>query len=407
MILPGMPPANGASFPRERPRRCAPCSGFPPEPFPVGPRDTILLRVLATADLHGALLPRAGSLSGRADRRRCRTRGLMDSLAADCACPTLRLDAGDAMQGTVGANVTRGRAMVRCSTVSASRPPRSAEHDFEWSLDTLRRRMSRGALRLAGGERVRFGHWPAARLDRAVSHGADAGGLKVAVVGYITADAKTSCQAGADRRASLRRRGARHPRCADRGPRPAARPYGAAGPRRRACAGPVCTGEAIRSGRCGRVAHHGSAHRRPHAPSGEHPGGRSRDRRAGSRRKLAGGGRPGEDPGRWPGGENPDRAGEHRPGDGRTRKWRRWSESYRRRADSITSRVVATVKFPLTRAGDQYPLGGMIAEARRNVLRADVGFVEQHAASGPTCRPARSPTASCSGCSRRRTVWSR
>jgi 5'-nucleotidase len=50
-------------------------------------------------------------------------------------------------------------------------------------------------------------------------------------------------------------------------------------------------------------------------------------------------------------------------------------ESFRRRADSITSRVVTTVKFPLPREGDQYRLGTMIAEARRNVLRADVGFV--------------------------------
>jgi 5'-nucleotidase len=50
-------------------------------------------------------------------------------------------------------------------------------------------------------------------------------------------------------------------------------------------------------------------------------------------------------------------------------------EEYGRRADSITSRVVATIKVPLTRAGDQHRLGRMIAEARRNVLRADVGLV--------------------------------
>lgn len=50
-------------------------------------------------------------------------------------------------------------------------------------------------------------------------------------------------------------------------------------------------------------------------------------------------------------------------------------ESYRRRADSLTNRVVATVKAPLVRDGDQYRLGTMIAEARRNVLRTDVGLV--------------------------------
>jgi 5'-nucleotidase len=50
-------------------------------------------------------------------------------------------------------------------------------------------------------------------------------------------------------------------------------------------------------------------------------------------------------------------------------------ESYRRRTDSITSRVVATIKAPLSRADEQQRLGGLIAEARRNVLRADLGLV--------------------------------
>jgi 5'-nucleotidase len=50
-------------------------------------------------------------------------------------------------------------------------------------------------------------------------------------------------------------------------------------------------------------------------------------------------------------------------------------DSYQRRADSVTSRVVTTVKFPLTRDGDQYLLGGLIAEARRNAMRADIGLV--------------------------------
>jgi 2',3'-cyclic-nucleotide 2'-phosphodiesterase (5'-nucleotidase family) len=49
-------------------------------------------------------------------------------------------------------------------------------------------------------------------------------------------------------------------------------------------------------------------------------------------------------------------------------------ETYRHKADTLTSRVVATVKLPLARSGDQYRLGSLIAEARRNVLRADVGL---------------------------------
>ena len=50
-------------------------------------------------------------------------------------------------------------------------------------------------------------------------------------------------------------------------------------------------------------------------------------------------------------------------------------EGYRRKADSLAGRVVATVKFPLYRADDEYRLSGLIAEGRRNVLRADLGLV--------------------------------
>jgi 5'-nucleotidase len=43
--------------------------------------------------------------------------------------------------------------------------------------------------------------------------------------------------------------------------------------------------------------------------------------------------------------------------------------------DAIINRPMATNKFPLTREGDQNRLGTLIAEARRNVLRTDVGLV--------------------------------
>ncbi|HEX7338107.1 MAG TPA: 5'-nucleotidase, partial [Gemmatimonadales bacterium] len=50
-------------------------------------------------------------------------------------------------------------------------------------------------------------------------------------------------------------------------------------------------------------------------------------------------------------------------------------EAFRRRADSLTGRVVASLKLPLARTGDQHRLGSMIAEARRNVLRTELGLV--------------------------------
>ena len=50
-------------------------------------------------------------------------------------------------------------------------------------------------------------------------------------------------------------------------------------------------------------------------------------------------------------------------------------DTYQRRSDSADARVVAQLKRPLLRQGTQYPLGGLIAEARRNLLRADLGLV--------------------------------
>jgi 5'-nucleotidase len=50
-------------------------------------------------------------------------------------------------------------------------------------------------------------------------------------------------------------------------------------------------------------------------------------------------------------------------------------DSFARRRDSLARRPVAQLKRPLVRGGTQYPLGGVIAEARRNLARADLGLV--------------------------------
>jgi 5'-nucleotidase len=46
-----------------------------------------------------------------------------------------------------------------------------------------------------------------------------------------------------------------------------------------------------------------------------------------------------------------------------------------RRVNAIANRVVARAKYPLPRDGGEYALGNLIADARRNVLRADFGLV--------------------------------
>jgi 2',3'-cyclic-nucleotide 2'-phosphodiesterase/3'-nucleotidase/5'-nucleotidase len=344
-----------------------PIKQLPPES-----RDTIILRVLATADLHGALLPKPAS-DGRPMGGVVALAALMDSLTVDCGCPTLRLDAGDAMQGTVVSNVTRGRAMVEVLNRLNLSAAALGEHDFEWSLDTLRRRISEAHY-----------PWLAANVfDSASSRRPDwiapyrmvqAGGLKVAVVGYITSEAKSSVKA--ELTSGLRFGDgalAIHDVLAEvRAQRPDLTILLAhAGA---SCQGPVCTGEAIRlaEGAESRTIDllvaghsHGVVNTRVAGVPIVDAGADGAALAIADLVKTVAGGR-----------EVRTRIAPVIPESTTANAaMAELVETYRRKADSLTSRVVATVKLPLARSGDQYPLGNLIAEARRNVLRADVGLV--------------------------------
>jgi 2',3'-cyclic-nucleotide 2'-phosphodiesterase / 3'-nucleotidase / 5'-nucleotidase len=333
----------------------------PPKPLPVAPTDTTVMRILATSDLHGS------------------TRGLaaiaakMDSLTADCDCPTLRLDAGDAMQGTVTANVTHGRAMVDVLNRFGIAASAVGEHDLEWSLDTLRRRMSESRY-----------PWLAANVfDSASGSRPDwilpyrmiqVGGFNVAIVGYITSDTKTRVK---PRFTAGLRFGdgalAIHDVLAEvRAQKPDLTILLAhAGA---TCEGAVCTGEVIRlaDGVESRsldliIAGHTHAEvntRVANVPIVE-PGSGGLSLAVADVVKTSAGGR-----------EVRARIEPVVPGQAtEDRAIAELVESYGHKADSITSRIVASVKFPLVRAGGQNRLGGLIAEARRNVLRADMGLV--------------------------------
>jgi 2',3'-cyclic-nucleotide 2'-phosphodiesterase (5'-nucleotidase family) len=54
-------------------------------------------------------------------------------------------------------------------------------------------------------------------------------------------------------------------------------------------------------------------------------------------------------------------------------------DTYDRRADTLERRVLGQIKRPLIRAGNQFPLGGFLAEARRNIVRADLGLIRTDA----------------------------
>ena len=345
---------------------------IPVRPLPVSPRDSVVLRVLATADLHGALLPhireQGGSSGGAAALA-----GTMDSLAAECDCPTLRLDAGGAMQGTVASNVTRGRAMVEVLNRLGISATALAEHDLEWSLDTLRRRVSEARY-----------HWLAANVfDSATGRRPDwvrpyalleVAGLKVAVVGYITADAKSSVKPELTRGLRFGEGAlAIHDVLAEvRALRPDLTVLLAhAGGQ---CEGSVCSGEAIRladavESRTVDLLVAGHTHRlvntRIAGISIVEPGAEGSSIAVADVIQTSAGGR--EIRTRI----EPVSAERVQPDPGMAAL----VETYRRRTDSITSRVVASLKIPLTRADGQQRLGNMIAEARRNLLRADVSLV--------------------------------
>jgi 2',3'-cyclic-nucleotide 2'-phosphodiesterase / 3'-nucleotidase / 5'-nucleotidase len=346
----------------------------PDKPLASAAKDTIIMRIMATGDLHGALLPKMGPESG--ERRAggvAAIAGLMDSLAADCECPTLRLDAGDALQGTVTSNVTRGRVMVEVLNRLGIAASVLGEHDFEWSLDTLRRRMAEARYPWLAANV--FEGTSARRPDWAVPYAmVQVGGFKVAILGYITSDAKASLKPQLT--AGLRFGDgalAIHDVLAEvRAQRPDLTVLLAhAGA---TCEGAVCTGEVIRladgvESRAIDLLIAGHTHQLVNTRVAGVPivevGSGGAALAVADLVKTPPGGREVRiriepvDPEQVR--ENPAMA--------------ELVQAYGRKADSITSRIVVTVKFPLQRRSDQHLLGGLIAEARRNVLRADIGLV--------------------------------
>jgi len=344
-----------------------------PRTFPVGARDTVLLRVLSTADLHGALLDRVGGGAERRGGGIAVVAGLMDSLEKECDCPTLRLDAGDAMHGSVTSNVTRGRAMVEVLNrmrIAAGAP---GDHDFEWSVDTLRRRMSESRYPWLAANV--FDAVTGKRPEWAVPYAMlEAGGLRIAVVGYITPETKSSIKP--ELTAGLRFGDgalAIHDVLAEvRAQRPDLTVVLAhAGGN---CTGAVCTGEVVRladaiESRTVDLIVAGHTHEIVNTKVAGVPivqaGSEASAIAVADVVKTPAGGREVRTRVEL---VNPQRA---RPDPDVAAV----VEAYTRRADSLVNRVVAAVKLPLARSGDQHRLGAMIAEARRNVLRTDIGLV--------------------------------
>jgi 2',3'-cyclic-nucleotide 2'-phosphodiesterase (5'-nucleotidase family) len=158
----------------------------------LAPRDSILLRVFATNDMHGALDAKVAPWSnGRPVGGVANIAGMMNRLAAECSCATIRLDGGDVMQGSAASNLTHGRAMVEVFNAMHVDAAAVGNHEFDWSIDTLAARI--GEARFA---------WLSANIrERATRRRpawvvpmtlVQAGNRRVAVVGYTTPGTVTS-----------------------------------------------------------------------------------------------------------------------------------------------------------------------------------------------------------------------
>ena len=106
------------------------------------PGDSILLRVLTTNDVHGSIEAQVWPWSNhRPVGGLAAVAGMMDRLAGSCGGTTIRLDAGDVMQGTPVSNLSYGRATVAAFNAVGYAASAIGNHEFDWGIDTLEARI--------------------------------------------------------------------------------------------------------------------------------------------------------------------------------------------------------------------------------------------------------------------------
>src|SRR5256712_3907033 len=146
-------------------------------------RDSTVLRVLAINDFHGALEARAWPWSnGKPVGGAAALKPWLDSLARTCSCTTVRVDGGDEMQGTLLSNFSFGLPAMAARNAFGIDVAAIGNHEFDWSVDTLRARMAGAKYRfLAANITDSTG---AARPDWVTPWTLiERGGLKVAAIG--------------------------------------------------------------------------------------------------------------------------------------------------------------------------------------------------------------------------------
>lgn len=346
----------------------------PPRPSP--PRDTTILRIFAMGDFHGALIPRQRTWSqGRSVGGMPVLKRLMDSLAVQCKCPDLRLDAGDEMQGTLSSNLEFGRSTIAAMNLLGLDAAVVGNHDFDWSVDTLLRRMAE----------ARYPWLVANVVDSASGKRPDwaipfriipAGRLRVGVLGYITTETKSIVRgdilkgllfAGpeslAEPLAQLRAEGPdlvvllAHEGARCQG--------GAAG----TCEGPIVDlARGLDSTQVDLIVaghRHSLVNVRVNGIPIVQAGSSGGDIAVVDVIKTLVGSR-----------ELRTRlVAAYADSIGADTAMARLVEGFRQRSDSLASRIVATLTTPAVRSEDQYPLGNLVADAHRNALRADFAIM--------------------------------
>jgi 2',3'-cyclic-nucleotide 2'-phosphodiesterase (5'-nucleotidase family) len=172
-------------------RQAALAAFTPAAAVTVSRADSTLLRVLAITDFHGQLEPRAWGSDNRLVGGAAALKPWFDSLAKACGCTSVRLDAGDEMQGTPLSNLTFGRAAVDALNAFGIDAAAIGNHEFDWSIDTLRARMrdarykfvSANITDAAGTARPEWAE-PWTLVTKA--------GVKIAVIGLTTRTTPTS-----------------------------------------------------------------------------------------------------------------------------------------------------------------------------------------------------------------------
>jgi 2',3'-cyclic-nucleotide 2'-phosphodiesterase (5'-nucleotidase family) len=160
-----------------------------------GRADSTLLRVLAINDFHGALESRRHTWSGgRPVGGAAALKAALDSAAAECRCPVLRLDGGDELQGTLASNLVHGRSTIEALRRFGLDAAVVGNHELDWGVDTLRARMGESnwpwlAANVFDSVSGRRPGWarPFTLLER--------GGLRIALVGYMAARTKQMVRA--------------------------------------------------------------------------------------------------------------------------------------------------------------------------------------------------------------------